>query len=108
MALLLDFKLDESYTPSRVSVRAGTTVHDLRELQTIDLEEPVGWVAISLNLPNSTCAPARGWLQLTAWNVAASELLKGSIVGRLSFIGTVGCCAGANTPLCTAGLIRVP
>ena len=58
VALLLDFKLDESYTPSRVAVRAGTTVHDLRELQTVDLEEPVGWVPIPLRLPNSTCAAA--------------------------------------------------
>lgn len=56
MALLLDYKLDESYTPSRVAVRAGTTLNDLRELQTLELEEPVGWVALELRPPNTTCA----------------------------------------------------
>jgi len=59
VALLLDFKLDESYTPSKVAVRAGTTVHDLRELQAVELEEPAGWVDIPLRLPGGTCAPGR-------------------------------------------------
>lgn len=71
VALLLDFKLDESYTPSRVAVRAGTTVHDLRELQTVDLEEPVGWVPISLRLPNNTCAAALPGRRLFIWLCAA-------------------------------------
>ena len=26
----MDFKGDESYTPNKVSVRAGTAIHDLR------------------------------------------------------------------------------
>lgn len=26
----MDFKLDESYTPSKISVRAGTGIHDLK------------------------------------------------------------------------------
>jgi hypothetical protein len=30
LQLLLDYKLDESYTPQRVSVRAGTGCHDLK------------------------------------------------------------------------------
>lgn len=28
--MILDYKADESYTPSKISIRAGTTVHDLR------------------------------------------------------------------------------
>lgn len=43
-----DEKLDESYTPAKISIRAGTNFHDLHEVQLVDLEEPSGWVSISL------------------------------------------------------------
>jgi len=43
-----DYKLDESYTPNRISIRAGTGLHDLQELQIVELEEPAGWVCIPL------------------------------------------------------------
>lgn len=33
IALLLDFKLDESYTPSKIAIRAGTTHADLKEVR---------------------------------------------------------------------------
>ena len=29
VSLYMDYKLDESYTPSKVAVRAGTNFHDL-------------------------------------------------------------------------------
>lgn len=28
--MYLDFKLDESYTPNKISIRAGSGVHDLK------------------------------------------------------------------------------
>lgn len=37
-----DYKLDESYTPSRISIRAGSHFNDLQELQIVDLTEPTG------------------------------------------------------------------
>ncbi|XP_037087221.1 anaphase-promoting complex subunit 10-like [Pollicipes pollicipes] len=43
-----DFKQDESYTPNRVSIRAGTSFHDLRELEVKELTEPSGWVVFAL------------------------------------------------------------
>lgn len=43
-----DYKLDESYTPNRISIRAGTNFNDLQEIEVIDLHEPVGWVKIAL------------------------------------------------------------
>ncbi|GFR47534.1 hypothetical protein Agub_g9254 [Astrephomene gubernaculifera] len=46
--LHVDYKLDESYTPSRVSVRAGHTYQDLKEVRVVELEEPSGWVVIPL------------------------------------------------------------
>jgi len=48
-----DFKLDESYTPSRIAIRVGSTFHDLRDIHTEELNEPSGWVSI-LRPPKDT------------------------------------------------------
>lgn len=37
-----DYKLDESYTPSRISIRVGTHFNDLQEIEVIMLTEPTG------------------------------------------------------------------
>ena len=53
-----DFKHDESYTPSKISIRAGTTFHDLQELHVEELNEPSGWVTIlPPREPTSDTAP---------------------------------------------------
>jgi anaphase-promoting complex subunit 10 len=46
IALYTDFRLDESYTPSKISIRAGTCLADLQEIQMMELEEPTGWVSL--------------------------------------------------------------
>ncbi|XP_026480570.1 anaphase-promoting complex subunit 10 [Ctenocephalides felis] len=43
-----DYKLDESYTPSRISIRAGTHFNDLQEVEIIELSEPTGWVVVPI------------------------------------------------------------
>ncbi|GBG89609.1 hypothetical protein CBR_g49399 [Chara braunii] len=53
LALYVDYKHDESYTPNRLSIRAGNSFHDLREIKVVDLEEPVGWFYVSLR-PNES------------------------------------------------------
>ncbi|XP_044444634.1 anaphase-promoting complex subunit 10-like [Triticum aestivum] len=49
VVLYVDFKLDESYTPSKISIRAGDGFHNLKEIKMVDLLKPVGWVHISLS-----------------------------------------------------------
>jgi len=51
IAFYLDYSLDESYTPKKVSVRSGTTFHDLVEVRSVDLNEPTGWVVVPLVAP---------------------------------------------------------
>eukprot|EP00316_Scyphosphaera_apsteinii_P017369 CAMPEP_0119323508 /NCGR_PEP_ID=MMETSP1333-20130426/60880_1 /TAXON_ID=418940 /ORGANISM="Scyphosphaera apsteinii, Strain RCC1455" /LENGTH=179 /DNA_ID=CAMNT_0007330977 /DNA_START=46 /DNA_END=585 /DNA_ORIENTATION=- len=46
IVIYTDFKLDESYTPAKISIRAGTTFHDLQEIHVQELNEPSGWVTI--------------------------------------------------------------
>ncbi|KAJ9522841.1 hypothetical protein QJQ45_023624, partial [Haematococcus lacustris] len=54
--LHLDYKLDESYTPGKLSVRAGYSIHDVREVRVVELLEPSGWVVV----PLSAALPASG------------------------------------------------
>jgi anaphase-promoting complex subunit 10 len=54
IVIYTDFKLDESYTPSKISIRVGSTFHDLQEIHVEELNEPSGWVTI---LPSSVCTP---------------------------------------------------
>ncbi|KAF8405241.1 hypothetical protein HHK36_010142 [Tetracentron sinense] len=49
VALYVDFKLDESYTPSKISIRAGDGFHNLKEIKTVELEKPIGWYYVLLS-----------------------------------------------------------
>jgi anaphase-promoting complex subunit 10 len=35
--------IDDSYTPSRISIRAGTYHGDLVEIKLVELDKPKGW-----------------------------------------------------------------
>ncbi|PWN33822.1 galactose-binding like protein [Meira miltonrushii] len=43
VSLYTDFKEDDSYTPHKVRILAGTHFHDLVEVRTRELLEPTGW-----------------------------------------------------------------
>ncbi|KAK4572887.1 hypothetical protein RGQ29_031047 [Quercus rubra] len=49
VVLYVDFKLDESYTPSKISIRAGNGFHNLKEVKTVELDKPSGWIYLSLS-----------------------------------------------------------
>jgi len=48
ICIYTDFRLDESYTPSKISVRCGTHFNDLQEVEVVEVTEPSGWVQIFL------------------------------------------------------------
>ena len=48
VALLLEFRTDESYTPQIVSVRGGMYLQNLREVARVELNNPNGYVVIPL------------------------------------------------------------
>lgn len=52
LALYLDYRLDESYTPKHISVRAGNSFIDMTEIHTQELDEPHGWIRIPLLTQN--------------------------------------------------------
>lgn len=48
VALYLDYNLDESYTPRKIAIKTGMTFHDLQDVKTVELNEPIGWISIAL------------------------------------------------------------
>lgn len=59
VCIYADYKLDESYTPFRISIRVGNHFHDLQEVEYMELHEPNGWVMIPLK---DNKAPIRAFL----------------------------------------------
>lgn len=57
LCLYLDYNTDESYTPKKLVVKTGTLVHDLTELSSFELNEPIGWIVISLDSQSLGLAP---------------------------------------------------
>ena len=53
VSMYLDFKTDESYTPSKISIRSGNSFYELQEIKMIDFDEPIGWFNFNLNQQDS-------------------------------------------------------
>lgn len=60
ISIFADYKLDESYTPNKIAIRAGTTFHDLEQITVLDLEEPEEWVDIQITNKDGT--PVKAFL----------------------------------------------
>lgn len=58
--IFADYKQDESYTPNRISVRAGNHFHDIHEIALVEFNEPNGWETIKLC--DSNDRPIRAFL----------------------------------------------
>ena len=57
IALWCEFKMDESYTPAMISIRAGTSCHDFKEVRCVELFKPNGWVRIRLDRERGAVSP---------------------------------------------------
>jgi hypothetical protein len=47
--VFLDFEADESYTPTKITLLAGTGYHDLLPFSTLDIARPKGWIDVDLS-----------------------------------------------------------
>ncbi|XP_061619825.1 anaphase-promoting complex subunit 10 isoform X1 [Phyllopteryx taeniolatus] len=61
LCIYADYKSDESYTPSKISVRVGNNFHDLHEVRQLEMVEPSGWIHVSL-LNQRTNEPVRTFM----------------------------------------------
>ncbi|KAI3662588.1 hypothetical protein MP638_000698 [Amoeboaphelidium occidentale] len=50
VSLYLDYKQDESYTPNKILIKAGTDHRNAHEITTVELQEPIGWQDIDLRV----------------------------------------------------------
>jgi anaphase-promoting complex subunit 10 len=46
--IYLDFEADESYTPTRITLLAGTGYHDLLPFSSLEFTQPKGWIDVPL------------------------------------------------------------
>ena len=46
ICIYTDYKSDESYTPSKISIRAGNSIQDLHQIELVELDEPCGWLVV--------------------------------------------------------------
>lgn len=46
--IFLDFEADESYTPTRITLLAGTGYHDLIPFSALEFTQPKGWIDVPL------------------------------------------------------------
>eukprot|EP00116_Pleurobrachia_bachei_P012466 sb/3472728/ len=55
ISFYVDYKQDESYTPSRISIRVGNNMLDLVEIAKVEIVEPTGWVNVDLDSGKDDC-----------------------------------------------------
>lgn len=49
MRIFLDFKSDESYTPTKIQFLAGMGVHDVQEFAEMSFDQPKGWIDVDFS-----------------------------------------------------------
>ncbi|KAI5119000.1 hypothetical protein M0805_004410 [Coniferiporia weirii] len=49
VSLHLSFPLDDSYTPSTLCLRAGTSLSDLQDVRVVTLDKPNGWITFDVS-----------------------------------------------------------
>ena len=49
VSLYLTFMLDDSYTPSTLCLRAGTSLSDMQDVRVLSLDKPNGWITFDVS-----------------------------------------------------------
>ena len=49
ISMYLSFPLDDSYTPSTLCLRAGTSLSDLQDVRVVSLDKPNGWITFDVS-----------------------------------------------------------
>jgi len=48
LAIMLNFAADDSYTPVKLLIKAGTGLYDLQDVKTITMDKPTGWITFDV------------------------------------------------------------
>lgn len=60
----VDEKMDESYTPSRIVVKAGDDLFNLWQVNRIELQRPRGWTCVSMEPPEGGGSREAGYVKV--------------------------------------------
>ncbi|CAF4171163.1 unnamed protein product, partial [Rotaria magnacalcarata] len=60
LCIFSDFKVDESYTPQKISIRTGINHNNLVELRSFEIHEPAGWVIVPTR--DARANPIKTWM----------------------------------------------
>lgn len=60
VCIFVDYKSDESYTPSKISIRVGNSLDSLKQVDVIELDEPSGWLVVLIG--GSTQKPLKTFM----------------------------------------------
>ncbi|KAF8322630.1 galactose-binding like protein [Clavulina sp. PMI_390] len=50
LAINLNIVSDDSYTPIRLLIRAGTSLYDLQDVKTVSFDKPMGWIPFDIGV----------------------------------------------------------
>lgn len=54
LAINLNIVADDSYTPIKLLIRAGTSLYDLQDVKTVSFDKPQGWIAFDVGAERAT------------------------------------------------------
>lgn len=107
VALLLNHRLDESYTPRALCVRGGNSHSDLRLLRQVEVNEPQGWVIVPLLSPEDETSPPPKLFMLQIMVVANHQNGKDTHIRAVQLFGPRENNGGiVKSPLATGALTR--
>lgn len=86
VSFFVDIGLDDSYTPQKISIRAGTFYGDLQEVKLVELDQPRGWVHFPLGSAADAPDPAEGEPDEQDWSDPEALAIKANIV-QLAILG---------------------
>jgi len=67
MAICLNFAADDSYTPIKLLIKAGTGLYDLQEVKHVSMDKPNGWVLFDVG--NERTRNNNGFLPLNIYAI---------------------------------------
>ena len=73
--LYLDYKTDESYTPSKISIRIENSFNEMVDIRTIEYDEPVGWYPILLEEKNSDSKTIQPYIKTMTLQIMILQII---------------------------------
>ena len=102
VCIYLDHNADESYTPKKIAVAAGSSFHDLTDVIVTELNEPVGWVILDLASKATADDPSTSYSSMLRTNLLQVKILAMHQNGRDTHVRQIKILGSRESPLVMA------